>query len=155
MLYQMIYRGSVPTIYGEVDVALRSEGIVCDGDLHFVGPLVRQLQVVEEQGAVFKHHDAVPVLGPQVPDDAGAYGLDYGDGLLLVPLQLPLDDRLVRASAGVADGEEGLSTQRASDQMSLTGDVDAGHSDCMDTVQHKMFSEHCGRLYSAGYSDHV
>lgn len=101
------------TVHGEVDAALPSEGVVRDGDLHLVHALVRQLQVVQQQRAVVEHQDAIAILGPQVADDVGANGLDDGEGLLLVPLDLPLDDGLVGAAAGVADRQEGLSPHRA------------------------------------------
>lgn len=78
---------------------------------------------MEQEGAILKHQDAVPVLWPQVPNDLGANGLDHSDRLV-VPLQLPLDDRRVGAGAAVADGEECLPAQRPPDQGARAGDVD-------------------------------
>lgn len=84
-------------------MALSREGVVRDGDLHFVCAFVRQLQVVQQEGAVAKDEDAVAVLRPQVPDDVRSDGLHHRDGLLPRPLHLPLDHGLVGAAARVAD----------------------------------------------------
>lgn len=107
------------TVHSEVDAALPREGVVRDGDLHLVCALVRQLQVVQQQRAVLEHHDAIAVFRSQVADDVGADGLDHSEGLLLVPLDLPLDDGLVGAAAGVTDRQEGLTPHRAPHRLGL------------------------------------
>lgn len=95
----------LPTIYSEVHVFLSGKSVISDGDLNFVGALIWQLQVVEQQWAIFEEHDAATVLAPQVPNDVSADRLHHSDGF--VPLQLPLDDRPVWAGAGVANREQG------------------------------------------------
>ncbi|TNN46560.1 hypothetical protein EYF80_043234 [Liparis tanakae] len=122
----LLVKVSLRTVHGEPDVALPGEGVVGDGDLHLVGPFVRQLQAVEQQRAVLEHQDAVAVLRPQVPDDVGPDGLHHGDGLLPVPPELPLDDGLVGAAAGVADGQEGLFAHRAPHHRGRAGHVHPG-----------------------------
>lgn len=96
------------TIYSEVHMFLPCKGIISDGDLYFISTLIWQLQVVEQQWAVFEKHDAASVFAPQVPNDISADRLHHSDRF--VPLQLPLDDGFVRAGAGVADGEQGRTT---------------------------------------------
>lgn len=91
------------TIHSELNVALSSEGVISNGDLHFICPFVCQLQVVKQERPILKHQDTVAVLRPKVPYDVCSYGLHNGDGFLFVPLYLPLDHRLIGASAGVAD----------------------------------------------------
>lgn len=109
------------TVHGEVDGLLASESVVGDGHLHLVSALISQLQGTDEQRAVLQHPDAVAVVWPQVADDLGADGLDDGDGF--VPLQLPLDHRLVSAGAGVAHRQQRRLARRAADQRRGAGDV--------------------------------
>lgn len=111
------------TVHSEVDAALPREGVIRDGDLHLVRALIRQLQVVQQQRAVLEHQDAIAVLGPQVANDVGTDGLDDGEGLLSVPLYLPLDDGLIGAAAGVADRQKGLSPHRAPHYLGLARHV--------------------------------
>lgn len=111
------------TVHGELNMALSREGVVRDGDLHFVCAFVRQPQVVQQEGAVLEDEDAIAVLWPQVPDYVRSYGLHHRDGLLSRPLHLPLDHGLVGTAAWVADWQEGLSAQRASHQLGLAGHV--------------------------------
>lgn len=72
-------RVTLLTVHCELNVALSSEGIICDGDFHFVHPFIRQLQVVKQQRAILKHQDAVAILGPQVSNDVRPYGLHDSD----------------------------------------------------------------------------
>lgn len=123
--------GKVPTVHGECDAAFSGEAVVCDGDLHLVRPAVREPQVVEEQSPVLEDQDAVAVLGPQGPDDGGTDGLDHGDGLLLA--ELPPDDRQVQAEAPVADGQQGLPSQRPPQHVFGNRHVDRQHATCRDT----------------------
>ena len=120
-------KGILHTVHSELNVALSGEGVVSDGDLHLVGPFVRQLQVVKQQGPILEHQDAVAVLRPQVPYDVCSYGLHDGDGFLVVPLYLPLDHGLVGAAAGVADRQEGLSAHRAPHHLRLAGHIHPRH----------------------------
>lgn len=101
------------TVHGQCDATLSCEGVVCDGDLHIVRAVVGESQVMEEQGAIFKHQDPVSVLGPQSADDVGSNGLNHGDGLLSP--QLPLDDWQVGAETAVVDGEQSFPACRCSD----------------------------------------
>ncbi|PWA24422.1 hypothetical protein CCH79_00011911 [Gambusia affinis] len=105
---------SDPTVHSECDASLSSKDVVCDGDLHVVCPVIRQSEVVEKQGPVLKHQNPVLILRPQSPNDVSSDGLDHGDRLL--PLELPLDNRQVKAEAAVADRQEGLPPDRSSDQ---------------------------------------
>ncbi len=92
------------TIHSKVEVSLPSESIISDGDLHLIGALVWQLQVMQEQGAVLVQEDSTAVLRPQVPDDVRTNGLDHSDRF--APLQLPLNNGLVGAGAGVGHREK-------------------------------------------------
>lgn len=119
--------GSLPlTVHAQRDAALSREGVVRDGDLHIVRAVIGEPQIVEQQGAVFKHQDPVSVLGPQSPDDVGSDGLNHSDGLL--SSQLPLDDWQVGAEAAVVNGEQSFPTHRCSDQR-----VGDGHVHRQDT----------------------
>lgn len=109
------------TVHSEVDGLLPGEGVVSDGDLDLVGALIRQLQVAEQQGAVFKEADAVSVVRPQGANDLCADGLYHSHWL--VPLQLPLHHGLVAAGAAVLHGKQGRLPHRAMDQADRAGDV--------------------------------
>lgn len=80
---------------------------------------------MEQQGAILEHLDSVAKLRPQVSDDLCADWLNDGDRLYFVLLDLPLDDRLVSAAAGVADRQEGLSAHCAPHHLGLAGHVHA------------------------------
>ena len=125
----------LPTIHGELYMALSREGVVRDGDLHFVCALVRQPQVVQQERAVPEDEDAIAVLWPQVPDYVRSDGLHHRDGLLSRPLHLPLDHGLVDAAAGVADRQKGLSAHRAPHQLGLAGHVHSWNLTCKKTKQ--------------------
>lgn len=89
------------TVHGQHDAALSCKGVICNRDLHIVRAIIREPEVVEEQGAIFEHQYPVSILGPQSPDDVSSNGLNHGDRLLA--LQLPLDDWQVRAKAAVVN----------------------------------------------------
>lgn len=120
----------LPTIHGELNMALPREGVVRDGDLHLIRPFIRQLQVVQQEGAVPENEDAITVLWPQVPNYIRSYGLHHGDGFLSGPLHLPLDHRLVGTAAGVADWQKGLSAHRAPHQLGLAGHIHPWNLTC-------------------------
>lgn len=124
-LWILTQRPLALTVHGQCDAALSREGVVCDGDLNIVRAVVKEPQVVEEQGTIFKHQDPVSVLGPQSPDDVGSNGLNHGDGLLSP--QLPLDDWQVGAEAAVVNWEQSFPAHRCSDQR-----VGDGHIHCQD-----------------------
>lgn len=98
------------TVYCKINVHLSCKSVVCNGDLHLIDSLVRQLQLVDQQGTVLKDFDPVPVVRPQVADDPGADGLHYRNRL--VPLHLPFDHGFVVAGAGVLHREQGRLTNR-------------------------------------------
>lgn len=116
------------TIHSEVDGLLSSEGIVSDGDLHFIGSFVRQLQVAEKQGAIFKEPDTVSIVRPQSANDLCAYRLHHGHWL--VTLQLPLHHGLVAAGATVLHRKQGRLPHCAVDQTYWAGDVHPLQGDC-------------------------
>lgn len=121
----------LPTIDSECDAALSCKGIICDGDLHIIRSIIRESQVVEKQSPILKYQDAVSVLRPQGPNDVSSNWLDNSDRLF--PLELPLDDRQVRAETTVVDWQQGLSSHSTSDESVGDGHIYCQHTTCRET----------------------